>query len=107
MVQDHQYINKIKMSFYRIKIEEKNNGEKAYIPQVCKLKINRRLFRQTQELVWYNIHIAYETTFGLSTTITAKYGTEEAALKVIEDYKKRHQIEEDNKVKSTTYKMIE
>ena len=95
------------MNNYRIKIEERNSGQKFYIPQVCKLEIKKRMFRQTQELVWYNIHRAYETTFGLSTTITAKYGTEEAALKVIEDYKKRHQIEEDNKVKSTTYKMIE
>ena len=44
------------MSNYRIKIEELNNGQKLYIPQVCKLEIKRRMFRQTQELVWYNIH---------------------------------------------------
>jgi hypothetical protein len=95
------------MSYYRIKIEERNNGQKLYIPQVCKLEIKKRMFRQTQELVWYNIHKAYETTFGLSTTISAKYGNEEEALKVIEDYKNRYQVEKDNQVKSTTYKMVD
>ena len=94
------------MSDYRIKIEELNNGEKLYIPQVCKLEIKKRMFRQTQELVWYNIH-KIGGAFGSSATITAKYGNEEDALKVIEDYKNRYQIEEDNKVKSTTYKTID
>jgi hypothetical protein len=96
------------MSYYRIKIEELNNGEKLYIPQVCKLQINRRLFGQTQTLVWYNIHYDPNgTTFSLSKTISEKYQYEEDALKVIEEHKNRYQIEEDNKVKSTTYKMID
>jgi hypothetical protein len=91
---------------YRIKIEEKNNGEKGYIPQACKLEIKKRLFKQTQELVWYNIHKIGEA-FGISKTITVRYGNEEDALKVIEGYKNRYQIDENNKVKSTTYKMID
>ncbi len=95
------------MSHYRIKIEERYNGEKLYIPQLCKLEIHKSWLKQKQELVWYNILKAYETTFGLSKTITAKYGNEEDAIKVIEDYKNRHQLEEGNKVKSTTYKMID
>lgn len=95
------------MSNYRIKIEEKNNGQKAYIPQVCKLEINKRLFRQTQELVWYNIHHPYGITFGLSKTIGEKYDNEEDALKVIEDYRMKDQIEEGDKIKSTTYKMVD
>ena len=95
------------MSNYRIKIEEKNNGQKVYIPQVCKLEINKRLFGQTQELVWYNIHYPYGTTFGLSKTIGEKYNNEEDALKVIEDYRNKYQIEEGDKIKSTTYKMID
>jgi hypothetical protein len=96
------------MSNYRIKIEEKNNGEKGYIPQVCKLQINRRLFRQTQELVWYNIHYDPNgTTFSLSKTIGEKYNNEEDALKVIEDYRNKYQIEEGDKIKSTTYKMVD
>jgi hypothetical protein len=94
------------MSYYRIKIEERNSGQRVYIPQVCKLEVKKRMFRQTQELVWYNIHKIGEA-FGVSTTITAKYGNEEDALKVIEGHKNRYQIEEDNKVKSVTYKMVD
>ena len=94
------------MSYYRIKIEERNDGQKLYIPQVCKLEIKKRLFKQTQELVWYNIY-KIGGAFGSSATITAKYGNEEDALKVIEGHKNRYQIEEDNKVKSTTYKTID
>jgi hypothetical protein len=94
------------MSYYRIKIEERNNGQKLYIPQVCKLEIKKKLFKQTQELVWHNIH-NIGVAFGISTTITAKYGNEEDALKVIESYKNKHQVGKDNEVKSTTYKMID
>jgi len=95
------------MSNYRIVIEERNNGQKLYTPQVCKLEIKKRgFFRQTQELVWYNIY-KIGVAFGKSTTIGAKYGNEEDALKVIENYKNKHQVEKDNEVKSTTYKMID
>lgn len=94
------------MEYYRIKIEEKNNGQKQYIPQVCKLLIKKRMFRQTQELVWYNIHET-ATSFGSSNTICAKYVSEESAVRVIEGYKNKHQVEEDNKIKSTTYKTVE
>jgi hypothetical protein len=95
------------MSNYRIKIEEKNNGQKHYIPQVCKLEIKKTLFGQTQELVWYNIIHDYGKTFGLSETMSVTYGTEKSALKVIEDYKNKDVIKEGNKVKSITYKMID
>lgn len=91
---------------YRIKIEEKNNGEKGYTPQSCKLEILGRWLKR-QELVWYNIIHSHGNTFGLSKTMSAAYKTEEAALKVIEDYKNKDIIEEGNKVKSTTYKMID
>jgi hypothetical protein len=95
------------MNNYRIVIEERNNGQKLYTPQVCKLEIKKRgFFRQTQELVWYNIY-KIGAAFGRSTTIGAKYGNEEDALKVIENYKNKHQVEKDNEVKSTTYKMID
>jgi hypothetical protein len=93
--------------YYRIKIEELNNGEKLYIPQICKLKIKKRMFKQTQELVWYNILRAHGSTFGLSTTVWERYDNEEVALRVIEDYKNKEQVEEDHKIKSTTYKMID
>ena len=91
--------------YYRIKIEELNNGKKLYIPQVSKLEIYGRWIKK-QRLVWYNIHKAYGTTFGTSTETETRYSNEEDALKVIEDYKNRHQIVEDNKVKSVTYKDV-
>ena len=93
------------MSYYRIKIQEKNNGEKTYTPQVGKLKISG-LWIKKQEIVWYTIVHAHVVTFGLSETSTVAYKTEEAALKVIEDYKNKDGIEEANKVKSITYKTV-
>ena len=94
------------MSYYRIKIQEKNNGEKGYIPQVGKLKISG-LWIKKQKIVWYTIVHAHGVTFGLSETTTVAYKTGEAALKVIEDCKNKDIIEVGNKVKSTTYKMID
>ncbi len=94
------------MFYYRIKIQEKNNGEKTYTPQVGKLKISG-LWIKKQEIIWYTIVNTHGNTFGLSETITVGYRTEESALKVIEDYKNKDVIEEGNKVKLTTYKMIE
>ena len=95
------------MEYYRIQIDELQNGEKMHIPQVGKLVIKNRPFRQRQEIKWYNILKAHGSTFGLSTEIWTKYVNEEDALKVIEDYKNKEQIEKDNKLKSTTYKMID
>ena len=95
------------INMYRIKIEERNNGQKLYIPQVGKLLKVGNWIKKKEEIVWYNILKAYETTLALSTTIAAKYGNEEDALKVIGDYKNKHQVGEDNKVKSTSYKMID
>lgn len=94
------------MSYYRIKIEEKNNGEKGYIPQTCKLEVFGGWIKR-QSIVWYNIIHSHGNTFGLSKTMSATYKTEESALKIIEDYKNKDVIEEGNKVKSITYKMIE
>ena len=95
------------MSHYRIKIEEKNNGEKGYIPQVGILVKVGNWSKKREELVWYNILHSHGNTFGLSKTTTATHRTEESALKVIEDYKNKDVIEEGNKVKSTTYKTID
>ena len=93
------------MSHYRIKIEERNNGVRVYTPQYCKLEITRGWI-QRQRLGWYNI-IPRASGFTLSNDMSAGYTTEESALKVIEDYKNKDGIEEANKVKSTTYKMID
>ena len=74
------------MSYYRIKIQEKNNGQKTYTPQVGKLKISG-LWIKKQEIVWHTIVHAHGNTFGLSETRTVGYATEDSALKVIDDYK--------------------
>ena len=89
------------MSFYRIKIEEKNNGEKGYTPQKLELWVSGG-WTKRQEIVWYNIIHNHGNTFGLSQTVGASYKTEESALKVIEDFKNKDLIVEGNKVKSTT-----
>ncbi len=94
------------MSYYRIKIEERYNGEKGYIPQTCKVEVFGGWIKR-QSIVWYNIIHSNGNTFGLSKTTSAAYKTEESALKVIEDYKNKYVIEEGNKVKSITYKMID
>ena len=69
--------------YYRIKIEELNNGKKLYIPQVSKLEIYGRWIKK-QRLVWHNIHKSFGTTFGTSGETATKYSNEEDALKVIE-----------------------
>lgn len=102
------------MAQYRIKIEERYNGEKLYIPQVLEMKIIRafiqilemkiiRAFLQKQRLVWYNI---YRCNDGITTseTMAAGYATEADALQVIEDYKNKESIRQGKRIKSTTYK---
>lgn len=94
------------MEKYRIKIEEQYNGEKGYIPQICKLETTRSwTWIQTQQPVWYNI-IPGDNIFILSKTMSAAYKTEEAAMKIIEDHKNEDIIKEGDKVKSITYKMV-
>ena len=93
------------MASYRIKIEERYNGEKQYIPQCCKLQISKGWIRKVN-LTWYNI-IPVSWGFELSDLTIATYKTEEAAMKVIEDHKMEDHIKEGAKVKSITYKTIE
>ena len=93
------------MSFYRIKIEEKNNGEKRYIPQVGtpKLKTGRTIWLYTN---WENI-LTHHNRYILTNSMTESYNTEQEALNVIESFKKNILEEDGNKVKSITYKMID
>jgi hypothetical protein len=94
------------MDYYRIQIEESNNGKKLYVPQVGKLVIKNKLFRQTQEIKWYNI-LQYGGRFELSTTIKEWCYSEEKALSIINGHKGIDEYEEENKIKSITYKMID
>lgn len=90
---------------YRIKIEERNNGEKRYIPQVGrpKLRTGRVVWLGTN---WENIITQYNR-YILTNGMTESHNTEEEALKVIEGFKKSVMEEEGYKVKSTTFKTID
>jgi hypothetical protein len=94
------------MSYYRIQIDELQNGEKMHIPQVGKLVIKNRPFQQTQEIKWYNI-LQDGGRYALSKTTTESYDKEEDALSIITTYKGIDIYEEGKKLKSTTYKMID
>jgi hypothetical protein len=91
-------------NMYRIKIEERNNGKKLYIPQVGipKLRTGRIVWLGTN---WENIITQYNR-YILTNGMTESHNTEEEALKVIEGFKKSVMEEEGYKVKSTTYKTI-
>jgi hypothetical protein len=95
------------MCKYRIKIEERNNGDKVYIPQVAKLSIVGRLWPKTN-INWENIiydkpsdyyHTAY--------SITQMYSNYDLALSVIEGYKVSIKKKNGESVKTVTYKMID
>lgn len=94
------------MSQYRIKIEERYNGEKLYIPQILELKIIRTVL-QRQRLVWYNIVRGSDGFITTSESMAAGYATEADALQVIEDHKNKEKILAGKKIKSVTYKMID
>jgi len=94
------------MDYYRIQIEESNNGRILYVPQVGILVIKNRLFRQTQEIKWYNI-LQDGGRFALSTTTKEWCYSEEKALGIINGHKGIDEYEEGNKIKSITYKIID
>jgi hypothetical protein len=94
------------MSYYRIQINELQNGDKRYIPQVAKLVNWNRLFRQNQEIIWYNL-LQEGGRFALSTTTTESFDKEEDALNILTNYRGIDSYEEGKKVKSTTYKIID
>jgi hypothetical protein len=89
------------MSYYRVKIEEKNNGKKSYIPQVAKLSVMSKWCPKAF-IKWENIITNSYATKYMSTI----YYTEQEALNVIENYKKHLNDEYKNSVKSTSYKII-
>lgn len=78
---------------YRIKIVEKNNGEKRYIPEKGYLHISGRWIKR-QEMRWDSIFVG-------------SFSSESLALEKIDEYKKMVEKRKGEEVKSTTYKMIE
>jgi len=93
------------MSQYRIKIEERYNGEKWHIPQVGeeRLKLGRFIHLYID---WENI-TPQHLSFIRSKTMSYSYPTEQEALDVIEKYKQYLQDEKGKETKSTTYKTID
>jgi hypothetical protein len=94
------------MSKYRIKIEERNNGEMYYIPQICELEVTRGWI-QKQRLIWYNIINNHGDVYILSTTQEPKHTTEEGAMQVINDHGNYVNKEHGQQIKRITYKTIE
>ena len=81
------------MSYYRIQIEELQNGEKRYIPIKGELHISRSWI-QRQEIRWRSIG-------------DARYISETEAMRIIENNKEYEELKKGLEIKSTTYKMID
>ena len=81
------------MSYYRIQIEELQNGEKRYIPQKGELHISRS-WVERQEIRWRSIG-------------DARYISETEAMRIIENNKEYEELKKGLEIKSTTYKMID
>jgi len=92
------------MSHYRIKIEERNNGEKRYIPQVSRLVISGGWIKR-QRIVWDNI-LTYDYGHRADNVIRHSYSKEQDALDIIESHKKEIEKKNGEEVKSVTYKII-
>jgi|688.fasta_scaffold717646_3 hypothetical protein len=90
---------------YRIKVEEKNNGQKSYIPQVGELKLSLGKYCYVWK-EWLNIIC---DNYGLdgfgkpSKTITYSYDSEKVAMNIIERYKQYLCKRESNKVNKVSY----
>lgn len=80
------------IDYYRIKINEFNSGKKQYILQRGYL-LTTRGFIQRQRIEWKDI--------------SSPLDTEQEALDLMEDFKKMIKEQNENKLKSTSYKIID
>jgi len=80
------------IDYYRIKINEFNSGKKLYILQRGYL-ITTRGFIQRQRMEWKDISHPFDT--------------EQEALDLIEQFKELVKENTANKIKSTSYKIID
>lgn len=85
------------MSYYRIQIDELQNGEKRYIPQKGELRISRSWI-QRQEIKWYNIG---------DGRLDGRYFSETEAMRIIENNKEYEELKKGLEIKSSTYKIID
>lgn len=94
------------MKQYRIKIEERNNGEIWYTPQFAEKKLSVGKFCRLIP-TWENILVDKLERVQTSSSMTYSYSTEEEAFKSIEKHKEFILKEGGEKIKSITYKTIE
>lgn len=81
------------MSYYRIRIDELNNGKSRYVPQEGFLVTHRAWLSTKSEIRWGDMHSGFDT--------------EEEALVLINTYREYRAEKESNRVKSSTYKNID
>jgi hypothetical protein len=89
---------------YRVKIEEKNNGEKRYIPQTI---YEKRLFGLFSS--WGSIIKSHEyglPIFEVSTSLSISYDSEKKAEQIINEFKEYTDDLEGKKMKRISYKSI-
>jgi len=96
------------MKRYRVKIEEKNNGEKWYTPQVGNVSIIGKMYLNLFTN-WENILVddLNRCQIVRTNSLTSySYRTEQEALNAIEKYKKFLNKEFGEETKSITYKEV-
>jgi hypothetical protein len=96
------------MKRYRVKIEERNNGEKRYTPQVGNVSIIGK-WQLNLHTNWENILVDDLNKLQIVQTnrlTSYSYRTEQEALNAIEKYKKWLNEEFYTKTKSITYKEV-
>lgn len=96
---------------YRLKITEKRDGKKLYVPQVEIEETRGTLITKRDVKVWKNIIRGYPgypliPTYEESTTMSESWGTEEEALTVIEGHKEKIRIKNGEVPINVTYKEI-
>jgi hypothetical protein len=85
---------------YRIKIIEKNNGEKDYVSQVK----TDKLFSKWENILYDKY---YKKLDGTSTSMTYLYPDQSSAFDAIEAHKKKQEEKYNEKTKQITYRYYE
>ena len=90
------------MHLFRIKQEEKRNGETQWTPQVGtpRLTLGRYLYLKP---IWENI---LDKSFATSKTMKYSYPSEEQALQIIEEFKQYRKEQDSKKVIKVSYKNL-
>jgi hypothetical protein len=81
------------MPYYRIRIDELNNGKTRYVPQEGSLITHRGWLSKRSKIHWQDIHKGFDT--------------EEDALEVINYAREYRDKKEGKQIKKSTYKIID